>query len=757
MPGEAHHIICTRLLVKGLVQGVGFRPFIYLLATKYVLKGSVSNHNYGVEIILEGISSDVDSFIADLHTKAPMHSRIDEIESEERSYTGYKDFTIIKSKNVSPEITNVSPDIAVCDECLKDMRVQLHRVNYPFVNCTHCGPRFSIIKDIPYDRANTTMHVFSMCGTCRKEYSDVMDRRYHAQPVACNHCGPAYSFHSGMEIMENYEQVVDRIANLLKNNEIVAIKGLGGFHLSCSALSEEAVQRLRDKKGRDEKPFAVMFPSLESAGEYVWLNRQEKELLTSWRRPIVLLRARQPLANSVSKGLHTIGAFLPYMPIHYDIFHRFPYPVVLTSGNLNDEPIYISNDLAFQNLSVITSHFVFHNRDIHNRVDDSVVFAVNGKPRLIRRSRGYCPEPVKTSFPLEGILATGAELVNTFALGKGNQAILSQHIGDLKNYETYAFYKETIQRFGRLFKFKPELIAHDLHPDYLSTRFAESFRIPMEGVQHHHAHIASCMAEHGLDEKVIGISFDGTGYGTDGNVWGGEFMVADLMDFERVNHFEYFLLPGGDQAVKEPWRVAVSLLYQYYGKHFLQMELPFLKEIPQKKMDLVLQVLERKINTPLSSSAGRIFDAVSAMTGLCLTSSYHAQAPVLLENERDETCKERYALSSSTPISLKGLLDGIIQDIQNNVRIAIISARFHNTLIDLVVEQVRRISKAYHLHKVVLSGGCFQNAYLLRNLENKLKQRKFETYAHSTVPCNDGGIALGQLVVAAKRRNASCV
>jgi len=746
------HIDCIRIFLQGLVQGVGFRPYVYRLANQFNLKGTVCNHNQGVEIFVEGEKSIVDLFLKELYKNLPPRSRIDQTDLEEWNFTGFKDFRIVKSINYLKEITNVSPDIAVCEECLKDREKQPHRISYPFINCTNCGPRFSIIQDIPYDRERTTMKVFQMCDTCTREFSNVSDRRYHAQPIACNLCGPRYTFQPENETISDYEEMVVKVSALLKNGDIVAVKGIGGFHLACDALSEKAVSLLREKKRREEKPFAVMFPDIESIEKYAFLRLGEKELLESWKRPIVILKQRSSLAPSVSNGLNTVGAFLPYMPFHYDIFKRFPHPLVMTSGNLSDEPICISNEHAYEKLSGITSFFVFHNREIANRVDDSVAVIINEKPRIIRRSRGYCPEPVKTNLNLEGIFAAGAELVNSFAIGKDSSAILSQYIGDLKNYDTSLFYKESVQRFNKLFKFNPKLVAHDLHPDYWSTRFAQSIDLPCIEVQHHHAHVAACMAENHLDEKVIGIAFDGTGYGTDGNSWGGEFLVADLSGFERINHFDYYRLPGGDQAVKEPWRIAVALLYKYYGADLLKMDIPFLKEVPKSKLNLVLQALEKRINAPLTSSAGRLFDAVSALTGLCLSSSFQAQAPMLLENAMDPSVDEKYPAGFSKPINLKKLFDGILEDLYNQVPVSIISARFHNTLVDLALCQVNWMAKNFNIHKIVLSGGCFQNAYLLSKLENKLLQSNYQVYSHTAIPTNDGGIALGQMVVAAKRR-----
>lgn len=742
-------------MVHGLIQGVGFRPFVYRLARSHKLNGYVCNNNHGVEIILEGSSKEIKLFLKALPKYAPKQAHIDNIVSFDMPVQGYKHFQIIKSTTHSNEITNVSPDIAVCNACLDDRNRQRHRLDYAFINCTNCGPRFSIIQDIPYDREKTTMHKFTMCDTCQKEYTTIEDRRFHAQPIACNHCGPHYEAINNGHSTTNYQEIIISSVDLLKQGEIIAIKGLGGFHLACSALNENAVKRLRAVKKRAEKPFAVMFPDMNTLEEYATYNEEEKKLLQSWQRPIVILSLKKPLPATVTNGLNTIGAFLPYMPFHYDLLSRFRQPIILTSGNRADEPICIDNQEARLKLSALTPHFVMHNRDIHNRVDDSVAMVVNNKTRLIRRARGYCPEPVNTLLNVEGILAAGPELANTFAIGKGTQAIPGQHIGDLQDYDTFCFYREAISRFKKLFRFTPSLVVHDLHPDYLSTSYAQNTEgLPLLGVQHHHAHIAACMAEHHLDEKVIGVAFDGTGYGTDGHIWGSEFMLADLEDFERLNHFDYFMLPGGDAAVNHPWRTALSLLYKYYGTSYTKMHLPFLTHIPQASINTVLKALNHHINTTLTASAGRLFDAVAALTGLCLHASYHAQAPMMLESVINPDILDYYPVTLTTPINLKGILDGIINDIHWKEPVSNIATRFHNTMARLIILHVKNIRQKHQINKVVLSGGCFQNAWLLTKLEKELLADKFDVYTPANIPANDGGIALGQLIIAAKRRDS---
>ncbi|MFH1936421.1 MAG: carbamoyltransferase HypF, partial [Bacteroidota bacterium] len=663
--------------------------------------------------------------------------------------------------DLSDVVTEISPDIAVCDECLQDMEIQPNRIHYPFVNCTNCGPRFSIIQDLPYDREKTTMSDFNMCDQCQREYTDKTDRRFHAQPVACNDCGPQYTLHlNGFRIEGTTGKLMDTLASAINKGKIVAIKGIGGFHLACNAFNEAAVKKLRKRKHREGKPFAVIFRDIESIRKVALVSKEEKEALTSWRRPIVLLglKTNHGFPSSVNSALSTIGAFLPYMPLHHLLFRELKTAaLVLTSGNLSDEPIITDNEDALQRLSGIADGILTYNREIHHRVDDSVVRIINRKERILRRSRGYVPMPVRLDFDVEGIVALGAELVNCFCIGKGKNAILSQFIGDLKEYRTNQFYEETLDQFMHLFRVKPALVVCDMHPEYFSTKTAKRFKCPILSVQHHHAHIASCMAEHGLDEKVIGVAFDGTGYGTDGNTWGAEFMVCDLLDFTRISHFAYLPLPGGDKAVEEPWRMAVSYLYHAFGKDFLKMELPFLKSAGQNKIRLIVEMLEKKINSPLISSAGRAFDAISAMLNLCLYSHYEAEAPMVLESKINGSCVDKYTFATEAILSPTKMIREVVGDLLGNVDISVISAKFHNTIISIIFEMVNQISEKEKISKVILSGGVFQNKYILENIEPMLIKKGFRVYTHSKIPPNDGGIALGQLVIAAKRRQMKCV
>lgn len=743
-------LIAQKIRITGLVQGVGFRPFVYRIAVFNAITGWVANDNLGVIVHAEGRPTNLEAFIVDIKTQLPAAAHLRSVEITSAEPQNFSSFDIRKSDSYNDEVTEVSPDIAVCEDCLADMERQPHRLGYAFTNCTHCGPRFTIIKALPYDRFQTTMEPFALCETCENEYKDVLNRRFHAQPVACNTCGPQYHI-AGLEI--GFEAIPVFISKLIDEGKIIALKGLGGYHLVCDATNEEAVKRLRHNKNREGKPMAVMMASMSKVEQHFEVNAIEHKALESWQRPIVLLQNRTALAPSVSNRMNTTGIVFPYMPLHHQLFKHLKTPaIVLTSGNVSDEPVIIEDEQALQNLSSIADVIVTYNRKIHNRADDSVAMEAAGVMRIMRRSRGFAPSPITMNLPVEGIFAAGAELVNSFAIGKGTNAILSQHIGDLKNTETLAFYEEAYERFSALFRFNARWVACDLHPDYLSTRLAQKMNLPLIGVQHHHAHIASCMAEHGLDEKVIGIALDGTGLGDDGTIWGGEFFVCDLMDFERKLYFDPVPLPGGDKATEEPWRTAVSYLYLYFGADFPFHEQAFLKEIPPEKLNLLLQAIQLGINCPLSSGAGRLFDAVAALTGLCTQATFHAEAPMLLESAIEIDCKSKYLFEiKDKRIVFMKLFYLIMKDIKNQVPVSVISAKFHNTILTIILKVVKRLSQDSGLKKVVLSGGSFQNRYLLSNSIIMLQEQGFEVFAHENVPTNDGGIALGQMAIAAKR------
>jgi hydrogenase maturation protein HypF len=740
-----------RVKITGLVQGVGFRPFIYRLAKKFGLRGTVDNRNDGVLILVQGTEGQ--NFIHSIRSEAPPAAAIENIQVEQIKQKTFEDFRIIHSRNnaIENEITEISPDIAVCASCLEDMKKQPHRIAYPFINCTNCGPRFSIIKALPYDRPNTTMDVFPMCAVCAAEYGDVEDRRFHAQPVACNHCGPHYALYWQGKVYRKMDEILQFIAQHLAKGGVLAAKGLGGFNLICDALNEDAVAELRRNKHRDGKPLAVLFADLKAIELYAPVSNEEKHLLQSWRRPIVLLPCSNFPNPLVTMGFHSIGAMLPYMPFHYQLFeYTRCKALVYTSANLSGEPIIKENNKALEAFGK-QMPVLMYNREIHNRTDDSVAMIADKSQSLIRRSRGYAPGPVRLPFPVDGILATGAELVNCFCLGRTSQAILSQHIGDLKNAETLEFFEESIERYKQLYKFEPKHIVCDFHPDYRSSRYAENSGLPLTKVQHHHAHMASVMAEHALDEKVLGIIWDGTGYGTDGKIWGGEFFVGDYTGFERCAHFDYVPIPGGDKATEEPWRSAVSYLYKYLGKDGLKKSIPFLEMIEAEKAGLITQLIDKKLNCPESSSAGRLFDAVSALLGLCLHSSFHAEAPMRLEDELDKQETESYPFAiAQGVISWQAMFHRMLSDLEAGIAAGKIATRFHNTLINIALDICMDMRERYRINKVVLSGGSFQNRYLSERLPQKLRERNFEVFTHQNIPANDGGLALGQLAIAAK-------
>jgi hydrogenase maturation protein HypF len=737
------------ITIEGLVQGVGFRPFVYRLANNYKLKGNVANRTDGVIVNLFGEEKLIESFKNDIVKLTPPAAFVKSIISK-NTKSEFKDFKILSSE-LNDQITEISPDIAVCDDCLEDLKIQSHRINYPFINCTNCGPRFTIINKIPYDRFNTSMSEFEMCETCNKEYNYVLDRRFHAQPVACNHCGPTYL----MNDESDFENILDELVTKIDNGKLVTVKGLGGYNIICDAKYDDAVLRTREIKGRDGKPFAVMFRNLEVVQEYCILNPKEEEILKSWQKPIVILEQKLDLANSINYGLNSIGAMLPYMPFHYLMFEKLKTnSIVYTSANNSGNPIISDDNFAINTLKNKLDLFVSHNRKIENPLDDSVVKVVLDDIQIIRRARGFVPKPVYLNRSVEGVFATGAELKSSFCIGKNSSAILSQYIGDLKNLETFNFYEQTASRFCDLFKFQPKIIACDMHPDYFSTQFANKIndnningsKIPIVKVQHHHAHIASCLAENQINEKVIGISFDGTGYGTDGNIWGGEFLICDTKSLERFAHFDYVKMPGGDLAVNEPWRMLLSYLKNYNINKIDSLKC--FNDVDGKAFEFVNKMLQANINSPLTSSAGRLFDAVACLLNLCTHQTFDAEAPMRLEAIIDKSETDLYPYKYNNGIiSFSETINSILNDL-NRVETSKISAKFHNTVIQIILDLAKRIENETKINKVVLSGGVFQNKYLIEKTIHILTKNEFEVYTNRLVPPNDGGIALGQLLVA---------
>lgn len=747
----------TEIMIRGLVQGIGFRPFIYRLAKEMDINGTVSNGSNGVVIRTDIESNQREIFISRIETELPTGAFIHSIEIKEVESDEYlNDFFIEQSEKGSDQITQVAPDIAVCPDCMKDRYIQPHRKNYPFINCTHCGPRFTIIRDLPYDRISTTMADFVMCEKCREEYTDISDRRFHAQPVACNDCGPVYYTRYYGKDYTGYSEILDLTSALISVGKVIAAKGIGGYHLICDASNEKAVSRLREIKQRDTKPFAVMFRNIEKLRDWVDVNDVEEECLSSWRRPIVLLRQKRSLAKGINNGMRTLGCMLPYMPIHYDWFEKIDTPaLVMTSGNISDLPIAIAPEEAEKQLKGKADLILHHNRKIHNRADDSVLHVCGEQACLIRRSRGYVPEPFFSDMDMEGILAFGAEKVNTFALGKEDTIIQSQYIGDLKNWETYDYYKESLERFQRLFRFNARQLVCDMHPDYLSTGEAEKLQqkqnIPLLKVQHHHAHAAACMLEYGIDEPVIAVVWDGTGLGDDGKAWGGEFFLCDRKEYTRLSHFEYIPMPGGDKASLEPWRMAVAYLHHYH----IEIPYSFIKRVGRSKIDMVRTIIDKGINTPYTSAAGRLFDALASLLGLCDIATRQAEAPVMLEQCAEDNFQDRYKIDmEASEISVKSMLENILDDMENRISVDIISAKVHNTLAYLILEKVKILREQTKAVKVVISGGCFQNKRLVEQLQVLFSKENIPLFIPSKIPCNDSGISVGQAAIAAARRES---
>ena len=760
-----------RILLQGVIQGVGLRPFVYREAKQNGLSGLVLNNSTGVKIEVEGIPQKIEDFIRSLQDSPPVLARIDEIVVEPIPPQGDKEFIIETSQQGEEQQVMISPDTATCSECLQELfDPNDRRYHYPFINCTNCGPRFSIVQDAPYDRSKTTMASFIMCSACAAEYSNPLDRRFHAQPIACLRCGPDIYLlnRKGEKSKQSNFDAIITAAQKLAKGEILAIKGLGGYHLACDALNDHSVKVLRQRKYRESKPFALMVPDVATANIFCKISPQEKRLLQSNKSPIVLLSKRShcPVSSEIAPNYNTFGVMLPYTPIHHlllnvisKIFGRDqPTVLVMTSGNLSEEPIAYSDEDARKRLFVIADSLVGHNRDIHTRCDDSIVTMTEAGVQILRRSRGYVPESLMMNFqfPLP-LLACGGHLKNTFCLGKDNHAYLSHHIGDLENLETINAFEEGIEQFQQLCDLQPEAIVYDLHPEYLSTKFALQSSIAQKiGVQHHHAHIASVMAEHGLKESVIGIAADGTGFGSDGMLWGGEIIVADLAGFERYAHFKYVPLPGGEKAIRQPWRMSAVYLQLAFGEAFLDLDIPFVQQLDWSKWDVMSQMIAKKLNCPNTSGLGRLFDAVASLLLLRSEVDYEGQAPIELEMIATP-CDESYLfdISNTVPVILDvaPMIEEIVSDLQNQVPIARISGKFHFTIADILAKQCQRVRKEAGLNRVVLSGGVFQNRLLLKNLFQLLIRSEFRVYINHKVPPNDGGLSLGQAAVASAQLN----
>ena len=747
--------IRTAVRVEGVVQGVGFRPFVYSLATGLGLGGLVGNDSDGVFAEVEGPPAAVEAFLSSLARDAPPLARIERITTTAMPPHGTASFSIAPSAPGLLRRTLVSADTATCADCLAELAdPDDRRFGYPFINCTNCGPRFTIVRDVPYDRPLTTMAGFAMCDRCAAEYHDPADRRFHAQPTCCPACGPRLSL---LDPAGTVGSPLEAAAHLLRQDKVLAVKGLGGYHLAVDASSEDAAGALRARKHREDKPFAVMVADVAAARQVCQVDEAAAALLTSSRRPIVLLpRVPSGIAAAVAPGNRQLGLMLPYTPLHHLLLAGVGGPVVLTSGNISDEPIVYRDGEAAQRLGEIADAFLTHDRPIHIRTDDSVVRAVRGREAVIRRSRGYVPEPLDVAVRFaRPVLACGAELKSTFCLARESHAFVSHHIGDLENAETLRSFTEGIEHFKRLFDVTPEVVAHDLHPEYLSTKYAadlDQAGVELVGVQHHHAHIASCLADNRAAGPVIGVAFDGTGYGTDGTIWGGEFLIADTAGFERAGHLAPVPMPGGAAAIRQPWRMAAAYL-DAAGCLDAAGGPPDVARRNQQVWPGVLAIARRGINSPVTSSAGRLFDAVAAILGVRDAINYEGQAAVELEQLADPAERGAYqaGIAAGDPLRIAGrdLVRAVAEDLTAGTSRSVIAARFHNGVADLITECCLLLRERHGLSTVALSGGVFQNLLLLHATVSRLEARGFGVLVHSRVPCNDGGISLGQAVVAA--------
>jgi hydrogenase maturation protein HypF len=750
-----------RIRVRGLVQGVGFRPFVYRLAADHRLTGWVRNTGAGVEIEAEGHPGDLDAFARGLCSDAPPLARLEGCEVRAIAARGDRAFRIRPSRTAAGTPLPVSPDVAPCAECLAELwdpAARRHR--YPFTNCTRCGPRFTLIEALPYDRARTTMRAFPLCGACRAEYEHPADRRFHAEPIACPACGPRLELHGASGALG--DEALRAGAVLLREGGILALRGLGGFQLACDASREETVARLRERKHREAKPLAVMVPDLAAARALCHLSAGEEAVLTGPRAPIVLLRRREPpgpgapgVAEAVAPGLDTLGIMLPSTPLHHLLLREHGGPLVMTSGNRSEEPIAAANEEALSRLAGIADAFLVHDREISSRYDDSVVRVEGGEEMVLRRARGYAPEPLRLPRAAQvPILAAGPQLKSTFCLVRGDRAFVSQHLGDLDDALTLAHYHHTLELYRRLFRVEPEVVACDLHPDYASSRFARSLKgVARVAVQHHHAHVVSCLAEHGFTGSAIGVAFDGSGYGSDGAVWGGELLVAGWRGYRRAAHLAYLPLPGGDAAAREPWRMALAALAHAYGEEAREVAAMLLARVAPERRRPVLEMALRGVHAPPTSSMGRLFDAVAALAGIRDVNRYEGEAAVELEVRVGDADGAAYPLplveaDDCAVWDPAPLIRAVVDDVRRGAEVRAIASRFHRALAAAVVEGCVRVRETDGVGTVALSGGCFQNRCLARLAREGLERAGFRVLVHRRVPPNDGGVSLGQAAVA---------
>lgn len=738
------------LKIEGVVQGVGYRPYVYNQALIFNIKGWVSNQGSALVMDLEGERNNIKEFLKKIVKEPPKLANIERIKAEPKKLVRYKEFNIIKSSLGENETKFVAADVATCPECLSDILDPLNRrYKYAFTNCTCCGPRYSILKELPYDRINTTMGSFEMCPTCGKEYNSPSDRRFHAQPNCCPNCGPSLKLlNSTGEDISSDDPIKDTI-NLIMQGQIVAIKGLGGFHLACEAENKKAIEILRKRKNRPYKPFAIMVKDVETARKVAYISKEEENILSSNKNPIVLLNKRESnlLPDIISPNSKKIGIMLPYTPLHYLLFRENISYLIMTSGNISGGPIQYENDKAIDCLKAIADYFLIHNRDINIPVEDSVVKVVDNREVIIRSARGYTPYTINMQLNHE-IIAFGSEQKNTFCLSKNGYGYMSQYLGDLKDFDSYITYEKAIDNLTDLLEIKPNILVFDLQSRYPCLQYSKYKLKRKVTVQHHHAHMTSCMVEHNLFNDVIGVIFDGTGLGTDETIWGGEFFIGTRKHFKRVGHLKYVTLQGGEQAIKEPWRIALSYLHtiNYNANQVL-------KEVDKQQIYMVTQALVKNMNCFKTSSMGRFFDCVSSLLNLCHKISYDGQAAIELENILDPSIKEGYEYfiinkDDIYEIDYINILMCILKDIENKIQTSVISSKFHNTIGNATIELVCKISKRYKIKQVILSGGVFQNEYLLLYVSKKLRERDFGVYYNQQIPINDSGISVGQLAIA---------
>jgi hydrogenase maturation protein HypF len=763
-PPQAKRHICLQL--EGRVQGVGFRPYVNRLALDLGLKGWVANSGAGVTVDIEGPRATVEEFLHRLPAQLPPLARLDRIHSENRSLAGHTSFTIRQSMNGAEPTALVLPDMATCDDCLAEILAPSNRrYQYPFTNCTNCGPRFSILEQLPYDRANTTMRLFPMCGACQTEYDTPADRRFHAQPNACPDCGPQLTLLTadGTKIADRHGALLAAVEGL-RDGQIVALKGLGGFQLLVDARNDNAVANLRHRKGRPDKPFAVMMPTLDLAEAYCEISAPKRDLLTSPQAPIVLLSERQEPTNGladispmVAPSNPLLGVMLPYTPLHHLLMRELGFPIVATSGNISGDPMLTDEEDALTQLNNIAGLFLVHDRPIASALDDSVVRIIADRSSMLRRARGYAPHPVALQQDAPTLLALGGHLKSTIAMTIGSQAIGGSHIGDLDSARAREAFQRSIDHLSGLHPAPPEAVACDCHPDYYTTRAARNYGTKVIAVQHHIAHIAACMAENNIEGPVLGVAWDGTGYGTDGTIWGGEFITVNGTATRRAGHLLPFPLPGGEKAISEPRRTAIGLLYRLCGEDALaDTDLPPIQSFSTAELKVLRQMLTRNVNTPLTSSIGRLFDAVASLTGLVQKTSFEGQAAMALEFAADGNTKQtsyRFAIDPTGTnedqpliVDWRPMLRDLLADIKRGIPITHMANAFHDALINAIVEMAELVGET----RVVLTGGCFQNRYLAEGAIGRLRQAGFTPYWHQHIPTNDGGLALGQAFWAAR-------